>query len=55
MMVWDGVVACDLFLAGLGAGAFLLSILAGWAPGGSKKIRLIGSIVGPVAPGRSRS
>lgn len=49
MMVWDGVVACDLFLAGLGAGAFLLSILAGWAPGGSKKIRLIGSIVGPVA------
>lgn len=49
MMVWDGVVACDLFLAGLGAGAFLLSILAGWAPGGSKKIKLIGSIVGPVA------
>lgn len=49
MAVWDGVVACDLFLAGLGAGAFLLSILAGWAPGGSKKIRLIGSIVGPVA------
>lgn len=49
MAVWDGVVACDLFLAGLGAGAFLLSILAGWAPGGSKKVRLIGSIVGPVA------
>ena len=49
MMVWDGVVACDLFLAGLGAGAFLLSIVAGWAPGGAKKVRLIGSIVGPVA------
>lgn len=49
MAVWDGVVACDLFLAGLGAGAFLLSILAGRPPGGSKKIRLIGSIVGPVA------
>lgn len=49
MMVWDGVVACDLFLAGLGAGAFLLSILAGWSPGGARTIRLIGSIVGPVA------
>lgn len=49
MAVWDGIVACDLFLAGLGAGAFLLSILAGWSKGGAKKIRLIGSIVGPVA------
>lgn len=48
-MVWDGMVACDLFLAGLGAGAFLLAIVAGWSEGGSKKIRLIGSIVGPVA------
>ncbi|MEG0418524.1 NrfD/PsrC family molybdoenzyme membrane anchor subunit [Gordonibacter sp.] len=48
-MVWDGIVACDLFLAGLGAGAFLLAILAGWSEEGAKKIKLIGSVVGPVA------
>lgn len=48
-MVWDGIVAGDLFLAGLGAGAFLLAILAGWSENGAKRIKLIGSIVGPVA------
>lgn len=30
-MVWDGFVACYLFLAGLGAGAFALGVLTNWA------------------------
>ena len=28
-MVWDAVIACYLFLAGMGAGAFALAALAG--------------------------
>ena len=30
-MVWDAIIAIYLFLAGLGAGAFVLGALTNWA------------------------
>lgn len=50
-MVWSELIVCYLFLAGLGAGSFLLACLAGWLKGPTRKIRLIGSLVGFVAVG----
>ncbi len=43
-MVWDGLVACDLFLAGLGAWTFIFATLARKGEGLSKD-RFVGMIV----------
>ena len=45
-MEWNELIVCYLFLAGLGAGSFLLASVTGWLSGSTKKIRLIGSVVG---------
>ena len=41
-MVWDGIVACDLFFAGLGAWAFVFTVLAGGRGAAARKVKLIG-------------
>ena len=48
-MVWDGIIACYLFLAGLGAGAFALAALAGFAKPDATKLRLAGYLIAPIA------
>ena len=50
-MVWDGLIACYLFLAGLGAGAFALAALAGLTRPEAAKLRTIGYIIAPIAVG----
>lgn len=47
-MVWDWMIALYLFLAGMGAGAFVLSGITGMAKTPCPKIKLIGFIAGPV-------
>ena len=44
-MVWDGFVAFYLFLAGLGAGAFVLGVLAGWAKNPAPRMKKIAFLV----------
>ena len=44
-MVWDGFVAFYLFLAGLGAGAFGLGVLAGWAKNPAPRMKKIAFLV----------
>lgn len=41
-MVWDGIVACDLFFAGLGAWAFVFTALAGGRGAAARKVKLVG-------------
>ena len=51
-MVWDSLIAGYLFLAGLGAGAFILGVLASWGKTSEatpSKLKLIAFIIGPVA------
>ncbi len=48
-MVWDGIIACYLFLAGLGAGAFALAALAGFVKPDATKLRLAGYVIAPIA------
>ena len=52
-MVWDSIIAGYLFLAGLGAGAFILGALSSWSGkrNGVKpaKLKLAAFIIGPVA------
>lgn len=48
-MVWDAFIAVYLFLAGLGAGAFFLGALVGWAKKPLPKMRRIAYIIAPVA------
>ena len=47
-MVWNWMIALYLFLAGMGAGAFVLSGIAGMAKKPCPKIKTIGFIAGPV-------
>ena len=47
-MVWNWMIALYLFLAGMGAGAFVLSGIAGMAKKPCPKIKMIGFIAGPV-------
>lgn len=44
-MVWDGFVAFYLFLAGFGAGAFVLGVLAGWAKNPAPRMKKIAFLV----------
>lgn len=48
-MVWDVFIATYLFLAGLGAGAFTLGVLAGWSKNPALGMQKVGVILGPVA------
>ena len=50
-MVWDGIIACYLFLAGLGAGAFALAAIAGFIKPNAVKFRIIGYLIAPIAVG----
>lgn len=47
-MVWNWMIALYLFLAGMGAGAFVLSGISGMAKKPCPKIKMIGFIAGPV-------
>ncbi len=48
-MIWNELIAAYLFLAGMGAGAFVLGALAGWAKTPAPTMKLLGFIIGPVA------
>ena len=48
-MVWDAIIAIYLFLAGLGAGAFVLGALTNWAKSPAPTMKKIAFIVAPVA------
>ena len=48
-MIWNELIAAYLFLAGMGAGAFALGTLAGWAKTPAPTMKLLGFIIGPVA------
>ena len=50
-MIWDWIIALYLFLAGLGAGAFVLGTIAGWKCPNGKKLKLTALIIAPVAVG----
>lgn len=48
-MVWDGLVAVDLFFAGLGAWAFIFAVILGWGNTRCSKMKTLGMIIGLVA------
>ena len=48
-MVWDAFIAIYLFLAGLGAGAFVLGALTNWAKKPTARMKRIAFIIAPVA------
>ena len=50
-MVWDGIIATYLFLAGLGAGAFAFAALVGFVKPDAVKLRTIGYVIAPIAVG----
>lgn len=50
-MVWNGIIAGYLFLAGVGAGAFSFAMLAGWRAPEARKLKMAGMIVGILAVG----
>lgn len=47
-MVWDALIACYLFLAGVGAGAFVLGALANWSKKPVPRLRKIAYVIAPV-------
>lgn len=44
-MVWDELIACYLFLAGMGAGSLVFSVLVGWKKPEARKLPTIGMAV----------
>ena len=48
-MVWDAFIAIYLFLAGLGAGAFVLGALTNWAKKPAARMKRIAFVIAPVA------
>lgn len=48
-MVWDGIVACDLFCAGLGAWTYFFTVFATGSDERARKTKLVGILVGIVA------
>lgn len=50
-MVWDGIVACDLFCAGLGAWTYIFTVLATGKEERLRKVKLAGIIAGIVLVG----
>lgn len=51
VVVWDWIIATYLFLAGMGAGAFVLASIVGWRRPGDFKVKLAGLIIALVAVG----
>lgn len=49
--VWGPLVAWDFFLAGAGAGAYLIGVLAGWWGGKARTLAPVGIYSGPVLVG----
>lgn len=50
-MVWDWIIATYLFLAGMGAGAFVLASIVGWRRPNDFKVKLAGLVIALVAVG----
>lgn len=50
-MIWDWIIALYLFLAGMGAGAFVLGTIAGRKCPDASKVKLAGLVIAPVAVG----
>lgn len=50
-MVWDWIIATYLFLAGMGAGAFVLSSIVGWRRPNDFKLKVVGLVIALVAVG----
>lgn len=50
-MIWDWIIALYLFLAGLGARAFVLGAIVGWRCPDGKKLKLAALVIAPVAVG----
>lgn len=48
-MVWNWMIACYLFLAGMGAGAFVFAVVVGWKNPSALKVKKTGMIIGLVA------
>jgi polysulfide reductase chain C len=48
-MIWNWMIACYLFLAGMGAGSFAFAIIAGWKKPEALKVRKAGMILGLAA------
>ena len=44
-MVWDGIVACDLFCAGLGAWTFIFAMLSTGKDERLRKAKLVLSLI----------
>ena len=47
--IWSGIIACYLFLAGLGGGAFITSAFIRWRHPEAVRMRVYGHIIAPVA------
>ena len=47
--IWSGIIACYLFLGGLGGGAFATSAFLAWRHPEAINMRKIGHVVAPVA------
>ena len=47
--IWSGIIACYLFLGGLGGGAFATSAFLAWRHPEAVNMRKIGHVVAPVA------
>ncbi len=50
-MVWNGIIAGYLFLAGVGAGSFAFAVLAGWKDPEARKLKMAGMIIGLLCVG----
>ena len=46
--IWSGIIACYLFLAGLGGGAFITSAFIRWRHPEAVRMRVYGHIIAPV-------
>ena len=46
--IWSGIIACYLFLGGLGGGAFATSAFLAWRHPEAKRMRKIGHLIAPI-------
>ena len=47
--IWSGIIACYLFLGGLGGGAFATSAFLAWRHPEAVNMRKIGHVIAPIA------
>ena len=50
-MVWNGIIAGYLFLAGVGAGSFAFAAMVGWKDPEARKLKMAGMIIGLLCVG----